>query len=379
MAVRDLAGQVAVEQVAAELADLADACLEAALAVAAAESGYDPPPMRLAVLGMGKLGGSELNYVSDIDVLFCHEPVAGAEPEAAARAAERVARGHARAVGGDLRGDLLRGRRQPPPGGPQRPLSRTLGSYLAYWDRWAQPWELQALIKVRPVAGDAELAERFCAEAEARVYPERLDPETVAAVRRMKARVETSAKARAGGDRQVKLGPGGLRDIEFAVQLLQLVHGRHDPALRSGSTLVALDRLTAAGFVGRADAAQLAEAYRFLRLVEHRLQLASERRTHTIPSGEEAALAGPHPRLPGRPRPAPWSGSRPTGAATPRPSAACTRSCSTGRCWRRSGRSRPGSTRRGRASGWPPSGSPTPTGPWRRCAPSPRGCRGGRR
>jgi glutamate-ammonia-ligase adenylyltransferase len=174
------------------------------------------------------------------------------------------------------------------PEGRNGPLSRTLGSYLAYWDRWAQPWELQALIKVRPVAGDAELAQRFCAEAEARVYPERLDPATVPAVRRMKARVETSAKARAGGDRQVKLGPGGLRDIEFAVQLLQLVHGRHDSVLRSGSTLVALERLTAAGFVGRADAAQLAEAYRFLRLVEHRLQLASERRTHTIPAGEEA-------------------------------------------------------------------------------------------
>ena len=174
------------------------------------------------------------------------------------------------------------------PEGRNGPLSRTLGSYLAYWDRWAQPWELQALIKVRPSAGDRELAERFREEAERRVYPERLDPETVAAVRRMKARVEPSSKARAGGDRQVKLGPGGLRDVEFAVQLLQLVHGRHDPALRSGSTLVALDRLTAAGFVGRADAAQLAQAYRFLRLVEHRLQLASERRTHTIPSGEEA-------------------------------------------------------------------------------------------
>jgi glutamate-ammonia-ligase adenylyltransferase len=289
VAVRDLAGQVMVEQVAAELAELADACLAAALVVAAAESGYDEPPMRLAVLGMGKLGGSELNYVSDIDVLFCHEPVAGAEPEAAARAAERVARGVMHGLSAvTSEGTCFEVDANLRPEGRNGPLSRTLGSYLAYWDRWAQPWELQALIKVRPVAGDAELAGRFRAEAEARVYPERLDPETVAAVRRMKARVETSAKARAGGERQVKLGPGGLRDIEFAVQLLQLVHGRHDPALRSGTTLVALDRLTAAGFVGRADAAQLAEAYRFLRLVEHRLQLASERRTHTIPSGSEA-------------------------------------------------------------------------------------------
>jgi glutamate-ammonia-ligase adenylyltransferase len=289
VAVRDLAGRVAVEEVAAELAELADACLEAALRVAAAESGYDPPPMRLAVLGMGKLGGNELNYVSDIDVLFCHEPLPGAEPEAAARAAERVARGVMRGLSAvTSEGTCFEVDANLRPEGRNGPLSRSLGSYLAYWDRWAQPWELQALIKVRPAAGDQQLAGRFRGEAEARVYPERLDPETVPAVRRMKARVETSAPARAGGDRQVKLGPGGLRDIEFAVQLLQLVHGRHDPALRSGSTLVALERLTAAGFVGRADAAQLADAYRFLRLVEHRLQLANERRTHTIPAGEEA-------------------------------------------------------------------------------------------
>jgi len=289
VAVRDLAGRVAVEQVAAELATLADACLEAALVVATAESGYQEPPLRLAVLGMGKLGGGELNYVSDVDVLFCHEPLPGAEAEAAARAAERVARGLMRGLSAvTAEGTCFEVDANLRPEGRNGPLSRTLGSYLAYWDRWAQPWERQALIKVRPVAGDAELAGRFCAEAAARVYPERLDPETVSAVRRMKSRVEGSAKARAAGDRQVKLGPGGLRDIEFAVQLLQLVHGRHDPGLRSGSTLVALDRLTAAGFVGRADAAQLAQAYRFLRLVEHRLQLASERRTHTIPAGEEA-------------------------------------------------------------------------------------------
>jgi glutamate-ammonia-ligase adenylyltransferase len=289
VAVRDLAGRVSVEEVGAELAVLADACLEAALVVAAGESGYDPPPVRLAVLGMGKLGGTELNYVSDIDVLFCHQAEEGADPEAAARAAERVARGVIRGLSAVTQeGTCFEVDPNLRPEGRNGPLSRTLGSYLAYWERWAQPWELQALIKVRPVAGDMELAGRFVAEAAARVYPERLDPETVAAVRRMKARVEGSAKARAGGDRQVKLGPGGLRDIEFAVQLLQLVHGRHDPGLRSGSTLVALDRLTAAGFVGRADAAQLAEAYRFLRLVEHRLQLASERRTHTIPAGEGA-------------------------------------------------------------------------------------------
>jgi glutamate-ammonia-ligase adenylyltransferase len=294
VAVRDLAGGIGVEEVAAELADLAEACLEAAVRLAAREAGVWPagsgPLGGLAVLGMGKLGGGELNYVSDVDVLFCHRPADGADPEAAAGAAERVARGVVQGLSAVTHeGTCYRVDVNLRPEGRNGPLSRTLGSYRAYWQRWAQPWELQALVKVRPVAGDRELAGRFCREAAARVYPERLDPETLAAIRHNKARVEASAQARAGGDRQVKLGPGGLRDVEFAVQLLQLVHGRHDESLRAGATLVALERLTAAGFVGRADAAQLADAYRFLRTVEHRLQLAQERRTHTIPT-DPAAL-----------------------------------------------------------------------------------------
>jgi glutamate-ammonia-ligase adenylyltransferase len=288
IAVRDLDGGAPMDTVGAELADLADACLQAGLELATrAVAAPGDPPVSLAILAMGKLGGRELNYVSDIDVLFCHEPATGADTELAGKLASAIAR------------ELIAGLGAPNPEGPgfqvdanlrpegrNGPLTRTFGSYLAYWDRWVEPWELQALIKVRPAAGDLRLGQRFVAEAARRVYPERFDPSTVTAVRHMKARVEASRAARAGGELQVKLGPGGLRDIEFAVQLLQLVHGRHEPALRSGNTLVALERLTAAGFVGRADAAQLADAYRFLRTVEHRLQLADERRTHTIPAGE---------------------------------------------------------------------------------------------
>jgi glutamate-ammonia-ligase adenylyltransferase len=288
VAVRDLAGGAEVDSVGAELAELADACLEAGLQVATRSVVPDGEvPVGLAVLAMGKLGGAELNYVSDIDVVFCHEPAGDGDPEEAAKVAAAIAR------------ELMAGLSAPMPDGPgfqvdanlrpegrNGPLTRTLASYQAYWERWAEPWELQALIKVRPAAGDRAMGERFAAEAAARVYPERFDPALVTAVRNMKARVESSKAALAGGDLQVKLGPGGLRDIEFAVQLLQLVHGRLDAELRSGTTLVALDRLTAAGFVGRADAAQLADAYRFLRMVEHRLQLADERRTHTIPPGE---------------------------------------------------------------------------------------------
>jgi [glutamine synthetase] adenylyltransferase / [glutamine synthetase]-adenylyl-L-tyrosine phosphorylase len=288
VAVRDLDGGAPLDSVGAELADLADACLQAALELAVRSvAAPGDPPLELAVLAMGKLGGRELNYVSDIDVLFCHEPAGGADPELAAKLAAAIARELIAGLGGpNPEGPGFQVDANLRPEGRNGPLTRTLGSYLAYWDRWVEPWELQALIKVRPAAGDRRLGERFAAEAARRVYPDRFDPATVAAVRRMKARVESSRAARAGGELQVKLGPGGLRDIEFAVQLLQLVHGRHDAELRSGTTLVALERLTAAGFVGRADAAQLADAYRFLRTVEHHLQLADERRTHTIPAGD---------------------------------------------------------------------------------------------
>jgi glutamate-ammonia-ligase adenylyltransferase len=290
IAVRDLAGGVAVEVVGRELAALADACLEAGLAIARRRV-RDAAQVRLAVLGMGKLGGQELNYVSDIDVLFVHEPVSadGATAALDAEAAGRIAAAVARELLGGLGGVTAEGvcyrvDANLRPEGRNGPLSRTLASYQAYWDRWAEPWERQAMIKVRPAGGDRRLGERFCEAAATWTYPERLDPEAIAAIRHMKARVEAAQKARDGGDREVKLGPGGLRDVEFAVQLLQLVHARHDPALRSGSTLEALEALSAAGFVGRADAAALASAYRFLRMIEHRLQLASERRTHTIPA-----------------------------------------------------------------------------------------------
>jgi len=290
IAVRDLAAGAPVEVVGQELAALAEACLEAALTVAARRvAGAER--VRVAVLGMGKLGGEELNYVSDIDVLFVHEPAPTPEGAADADDAGRIAAAVARELIGGLSAVTAEGvgyrvDANLRPEGRNGPLTRTLGSYQAYWDRWAEAWEQQAMLKVRPVAGDPALGERFHEAAAAWTYPEQLDPEAIAAIRHMKARAEAAQQTRVEGDRQVKLGPGGLRDVEFAVQLLQLVHGRHDAGLRSGSTLKALEALSAAGFVGRADAAALASAYRFLRMIEHRLQLASERQTHTIPSGE---------------------------------------------------------------------------------------------
>src|SRR6266508_1876185 len=182
-----------------EVERLADARLQAGLELATrAQAAPGDPPVGLAVLAMGKLGGRELNYVSDIDVLFCHEPATGADAELAGKLAGAIARELIAGLGGpNPEGPGFQVDPNLRPEGRNGPLTRTLGSYLAYWDRWAEPWELQALIKVRPAAGDRRLGERFVAEAARRVYPERFDPATVAAVRHMKARVESSRAARA--------------------------------------------------------------------------------------------------------------------------------------------------------------------------------------
>jgi [glutamine synthetase] adenylyltransferase / [glutamine synthetase]-adenylyl-L-tyrosine phosphorylase len=285
VAVRDLTGDLPVERVGTELSALAQACLEAGLGVAMREAGPEPP-VRVAVLAMGKLGGAELSYTSDLDVLFCHEPVEGADPEAANRAADRVVRellGGLSAVTPE--GTCFKVDANLRPEGRNGPLSRTLGSYLAYWDRWAQPWELQALIKVRPVAGDQELAGRFCAEAAARVYRDPLDPATVAEVRRMKARVE-SERLPAGADPKLhlKLGPGGLADVEWTAQLLQLRSGARHPAVRSQGTLDALDALAAAGALEPGQAAWLADAYRLCLRVRNLAYLVAGRPVDTLPT-----------------------------------------------------------------------------------------------
>src|SRR6202042_1788659 len=148
--------------------------------------------------------------------------------------------------------------------------------------RWAKTWEFQALLKARPVAGDLELGQAYLDALGPMVWQASRRPNFVADVQAMRRRVIGNL-APGEASRELKLGPGGLRDIEFTVQLLQLVHGRTDQALRSPATLPALAALAAGGYVGRDDAAALADAYRFLRRVEHLLQLYQLRRTHTLP------------------------------------------------------------------------------------------------
>jgi len=258
-------------EIGAHLSDLADAALGAALKVATRSvCGDDGEPPRLAVIAMGKCGARELNYVSDVDVIF----VAEEADSVTTRVAGELMRFASEAffeVDAALR-----------PEGKHGQLVRTLDSHIAYYQRWAKTWEFQALMKARPAAGDAELGEQYIEALMPMVWTacEREDfvPEVQAMRRRVEALVPADERAR-----ELKLGTGGLRDVEFAVQLLQLVHGRNDESLHVASTVDALAALGAAGYIGRDDSANLTASYEFLRLLEHRLQLQRLKRTHMLP------------------------------------------------------------------------------------------------
>ncbi|MEV7077254.1 bifunctional [glutamine synthetase] adenylyltransferase/[glutamine synthetase]-adenylyl-L-tyrosine phosphorylase [Streptomyces sp. NPDC093516] len=286
IAARDVCGTTGVAESAAELADLATATLRAALGLARAAAPEDAALCRLAVIAMGKCGGHELNYVSDVDVIFVGEAVEGADETKAIRAATRLA-SHMMRICSEttVEGSIWPVDANLRPEGRNGPLVRTLASHLAYYQRWAKTWEFQALLKARPVAGDLDLGAEYVDAVQPLVWKAAERENFVSDVQKMRRRVVENIPA-AEVDRQLKLGPGGLRDVEFAVQLLQLVHGRTDPSLRSGTTLDALKALAAGGYVGRSDAAQLDEAYRFLRTLEHRIQLFRLRRTHLVPEDE---------------------------------------------------------------------------------------------
>jgi len=285
--------------IADTLADMATAALETALAVArtmtsgaTAGRGVFPREQvsatRLAVIGMGKAGASELNYVSDVDVIF----VADGDPEGvvdSSRAVEIATRLAILMMRGlneaSVEPELWEVDPNLRPEGKNGALVRSIESHLAYYDRWAKSWEFQALLKARTLAGDSELGARYVAAVTPKVWNSASRENFVESVQRMRERV-TDNIPDDEVDFQLKLGPGGLRDIEFTVQLLQLVHGQADPDVRQSGTLPALTALAGAGYVGRAEAAEFAQDYRVLRLMEHRLQLEKLRRTHLVPRDE---------------------------------------------------------------------------------------------
>jgi [glutamine synthetase] adenylyltransferase / [glutamine synthetase]-adenylyl-L-tyrosine phosphorylase len=281
----------AMSAVAASLADLAGAALDAALDIARRASTFAPKEVAnagLAIIGMGKAGARELNYVSDVDVIFVAEAQGNLESGRALEIATRLAIDTMRAIN-----DLAR---EPGlwevdanlrPEGKDGALVRSLESHVAYYDRWAKSWEFQALLKARPIAGDVDLGERYVAAIAPKVWTSASRENFVESVQRMRERVTENIPSEEV-EVQLKLGPGGLRDVEFTIQLLQLVHGQTDPLVRQPATLVALIALANQGYIGRVEAAEFSQDYRFLRLLEHRLQLAQLRRTHLMPRDPDA-------------------------------------------------------------------------------------------
>jgi len=287
------------DRIAAALADLAAGALEASLSVARTTLStkglglwfFDRESVsqtRLAIIGMGKAGARELNYVSDVDVIFVGEgePDSELPPERAIEIATRLAMLTMRGIyESGLEPGLWEVDPNLRPEGKDGALVRSLESHVAYYDRWAKSWEFQALLKARPLAGDAELGRQYVAAMEPRVWSSASREGFVESAQKMRERVTQHIPAD-DVHYQIKLGPGGLRDIEFTVQLLQLVHGQNDDEIHQAGTIAALTALADRGYIGRAEQVEFAEDYRILRLLEHRLQLRFLKRTHLMPRDE---------------------------------------------------------------------------------------------
>ena len=279
IAALDAGGRMSLEEIGRALSDLADASLQATLVYIGAHDD-------LSVVSMGKLGARELNYFSDIDVMF----VASGDIERATKFAETLLsqlggnspEGQAYSIDANLR-----------PQGRAGALVRSLDAFLEYYRRWAETWEFQALLKARASAGQLELGQELVDRTRSFVFPDEVTPEHIASIRNMKERVEqhvlrTARRSKSREANDVKLGPGGIRDIEFSVQLLQLVHGSTDPSVRAPATIDALLQLVSGGYIAEEDAAGLSVAYRWLRNVEHRLQLRQERRVRMLPVDDDS-------------------------------------------------------------------------------------------
>ncbi len=278
-----------VHVVGAALADLAGAVLGAALQLA--QRTVDAPAeirdhTAFTIVGMGKAGARELNYVSDVDVIFVCD-ARGIDSNAAVDVATKWARAIVATVSEpSVEPALWELDTNLRPEGAKGALVRTLKSHVAYYQRWAENWEFQALLKARPMAGDVKLGLDYLAALSDVVWSSSAREGFVESVQKMRERVTENIPADLR-DVQIKLGPGGLRDVEFTVQLLQLVHGKDDETVRVRDTLTAITRLSEGGYIGRPEALAFSNNYRELRVVEHRVQLLALRRTHLMPRDPE--------------------------------------------------------------------------------------------
>jgi glutamate-ammonia-ligase adenylyltransferase len=314
IATRDLAGMGSVAEVIREISDVADLCISSVYRLLRKQFArrFGEPfhldvegcwqPTEFCVFGMGKLGGQELNYSSDVDLIFVYSEeghVFREPPKPGSRARglsnhqffQRLIENlveeltHLTAEGFLYRVDLrLR------PEGDTGPLARSLAGYENYYSQWGQTWERMMLIKARCVAGDASLAAEFLEMVQPFRYARSLPGHVLNEIAAMKQRIETEVVRSGELDRNVKLGRGGIREIEFVVQTLQLLQGGRLPFLQSSQTLPALAKMAQYGVLEESTTRDLSEAYGFLRKVEHRLQMEDNRQTHTIPDDAESRL-----------------------------------------------------------------------------------------
>jgi glutamate-ammonia-ligase adenylyltransferase len=316
IAARDLNGLAPLEEIMAELSDLASCTLQLAYQVCRrclirdhgipllAGENMAPREAEMTVIGMGKLGGRELNFSSDIDIIYFYESDKGETVgintgsggtkgivslhtffnklgEMISKALSQVTEdGFVFRVDVGLR-----------PEGKSGDMAVSLRSAEVYYESWGQSWERTAMLKARPVAGSLALGEQLLKTLRPFVYRKYLDYNLIEDMKQMKQKIDASLARSREGEVNLKLGRGGIREIEFFIQALQLVYAGKNPKLRERNSLRALDALLAVGLLSEEDHRKLREAYRFLRSVEHRIQVVQERQTHNLPAKEEEMLA----------------------------------------------------------------------------------------
>src|SRR5436190_11074085 len=291
IALRELANAAALEETTAELSQLAEICVREVLAHwnAKFRESFGSPAADFAILALGKLGGRELNHSSDVDLIFLYSEEGELSPRLSYhqwfnRLAEKILETFSTR---DPEGALFRIDLRLRPEGSAGPLARSLESMENYYAGFGETWERIALIKARGIAGSRELAYEFLRQHQPFIYPRSPTPDLLDEVARIKRRIERDIVGHENIDRDVKLGAGGIREIEFVVQALQLLHGARHAFLQETSTLKTLPVLAELELIPRNEARTLEAAYRFLRSVEHRLQIEAEQQTHTVPQDGE--------------------------------------------------------------------------------------------